>query len=475
MDIENRFFVKIQCLHQMSGSCFLLSVNYPDKRIERFTIDCGRFNKSESYLNEFFPFDPKECLFSINTHVHDDHVSRYPLFVKQGFTGTIYSTITSSKFVSFILYNNSRMMLKRLNCLYSEPLYNDTDVENTLKHWEGYPFGRIIKPTKNISFILYPNGHIPGACMIYIVISYPGKNDIVLFFTGDYNDKNMFFNVPELPNSVLQKNISLVVSEATYGTTDSFDKSQKPKMIDDFKYFLENNKKIIIPAFALGRVQECIALIGNAQMHNILPNVPINVDGTTARFFTNSFIYDDLGLSFNKKILMTSNLNFIKSISERNQILDTKNPGITIAPGGCSDYGSIVPHMINGIPRDDVVIYYPGYTSPNSTGGLLKLSSKGDIISYQGHNLVINCDVDFTSELSAHAKRDVLLKKILKPLNANSYLLNHGETNVIDEYKNYLSFYIQDSTIDMINANKSFIVGSSGIISVINESLYDTH
>ena len=193
MDKKRRFSVKVQCLHEMSGSCFLLTANYPNGKAEKFIIDCGRFNPDDNNQNDFFPFNPSECSFAIITHAHDDHLTRCPLFQKQGFKGPFYATTTTCDFANFILYSTSHIFQKEQKDFYVEPLYNNYDVEQTLKQFRACAYRRIVKPTKNISFVLYENGHIPGACIILLVISYPAEKDIRLLFTGDYHYKNMFF------------------------------------------------------------------------------------------------------------------------------------------------------------------------------------------------------------------------------------------------------------------------------------------
>ena len=58
--MNNRFCVKVQCLHQMSGSFFLFTACFPNGKIEKFAFECGRFNDAEKEKNEFFPLNPKD-------------------------------------------------------------------------------------------------------------------------------------------------------------------------------------------------------------------------------------------------------------------------------------------------------------------------------------------------------------------------------------------------------------------------------
>ena len=55
-----------------------------------------------------------------------------------------------------------------------------------------------------------------GATSILVQIASDGYENINLFFTGDYNNKNMFFDVPELPKWVVELPLT-VIQESTYG------------------------------------------------------------------------------------------------------------------------------------------------------------------------------------------------------------------------------------------------------------------
>lgn len=55
---------------------------------------------------------------------------------------------------------------------------------------------------------------------ILVKVKFEGQEDINLLFTGDYNSKNVFFDVTEIPDEVLNSNINLIC-EATYGNMNS--------------------------------------------------------------------------------------------------------------------------------------------------------------------------------------------------------------------------------------------------------------
>lgn len=97
----------------VTGSCHLCIVKYPDKSTSRFIVDCGLFQglqeESEDY-NKDFPFNEDSIEFALITHNHVDHVGRLPLLCKNGFNGKIYTTISTSKLLPLALYDSYKVL-----------------------------------------------------------------------------------------------------------------------------------------------------------------------------------------------------------------------------------------------------------------------------------------------------------------------------------------------------------------------------
>ena len=94
MGSKERFYADIMALQpEVTGSCNLVIVNYPNGEKTRFIVDCGLFQESDySQYNASFPFNAENIEFCVVTHNHVDHTGRLPLLVKKGFTGEIYTS-----------------------------------------------------------------------------------------------------------------------------------------------------------------------------------------------------------------------------------------------------------------------------------------------------------------------------------------------------------------------------------------------
>ena len=75
----NSFNVVVSCLqHEISGSCFLLNMSFPDKTRYNLLVDCGLFQeKKYQNLNSTLPnITPSNIDAVLITHDHCDHDGR---------------------------------------------------------------------------------------------------------------------------------------------------------------------------------------------------------------------------------------------------------------------------------------------------------------------------------------------------------------------------------------------------------------
>ena len=80
MGKKYRFHVDIIVVHdEVTGSCIIVIVKFPNGETLIFVVDCGLFQeKKYDELNSVLPFNPENIDFCLVTHVHVDHVGRLP-------------------------------------------------------------------------------------------------------------------------------------------------------------------------------------------------------------------------------------------------------------------------------------------------------------------------------------------------------------------------------------------------------------
>ncbi len=93
------FFGADQCV---TGSCHCLEING-----KRILIDCGLQQGRDEIDNRELPFAPNTVDYVLITHAHIDHSGRVPMLVKEGFTGTIWTTRLTADLLEIMLADSA--------------------------------------------------------------------------------------------------------------------------------------------------------------------------------------------------------------------------------------------------------------------------------------------------------------------------------------------------------------------------------
>ena len=160
-----RFYVDIMALHrEVTGSCLINVVKFPDGSTKKFLVDCGLFQEPKyTDLNKTLPFKAEDINYVVVTHNHIDHIGRLPLLVKNGFHGRIITSRDTSILLRHALNDSYKILNQKAKLLNESVLYSEEDVQKTLALVEGYPFEESIWLDENIKVTLFMNGHLQGA------------------------------------------------------------------------------------------------------------------------------------------------------------------------------------------------------------------------------------------------------------------------------------------------------------------------
>lgn len=442
---KRKFYIDIiQLDSEVTGSFILVVVKIDEKTI-KFVVDCGLFQEGKTEQerektykkNRYLPVNPDEVDFMLVTHNHVDHTGRIPFIVKKGFYNKIYMTTVTQRFLPNAIYDSAKVLKDTSKRKNEKPLYDADDVPNVLRLNEGYDYNEPIRINENITITFVPNGHLPGAAMIYVQIHCPGEKDININFTGDYNDHNLFFDVPKPRKWMLEAPTAIVV-ESTYGDKDS--KNVTPVFKDNILNALKEKKTIVIPVFSLGRAQEILYYVKELQSNNkeLFKNVSIYYDGKLSLRYTD--IYHELmkenALPFfeDKKDFIPNNLFYVTDKYSRENILSDEGPKIIITTSGMGSYGPAQMYIRELIKKPNVLIHFTGYCAEGTLGHRLKYTEKGEIVEVGGIKAVKRADVEFTEEFSAHAKADKLIGLLRLYKKPHLILVNHGRNESKDVF-----------------------------------------
>lgn len=483
---------ELSCLHTgVTGSAIILTIHLPNGACKQILIDCGIFQEYEfEKYNDSFPsqFHPENIDYVFLTHTHVDHCGRLPFLVKKGYSNHIYCTNNAKSLIipalfdcAKILENDSKYLTKKRKT-FIEPLYTTDDVKNTIKKTRGMNYNERYMLDENLSVTFIGNGHLMGAAVILIQISYTDCETINLMFSGDYNVKNLFEEVPDIPKWV--KNLKLVIiQEATYG--DSTTSDIKYTYDDTLVSLIQNNKTVISPVIACERAEQVLLKIKKLQDRNVISKrIPIYLAGSLAcEYFkiyacksTLDFIPENLTLVTSKDINIHSqmlegkNLNFIDEIPD--EILGTKGPKIILTTSGMADKGKAPYYLSKLVNREDVSVLFTCYLPSNTLGYTLKNIKHDTEFSFNVYGekikTKINCEILCSNEFSSHAKSDQLIDFLKLFPNIAGVFINHGNIKTKEIYAQEVIDKINPPFVNILDRSIFYSLSGYEILRISN-------
>lgn len=419
----------------VTGSCFLLEVESG-----KLLIDCGMFQGERLVAQENLDevgFNADSIDAGIITHAHYDHTGRYPLIVKQGFHGPIYTTPPTKALASIVLEDAQYVMSENAQRNGDAVLFSSEDVKHMEALMKGVNYHTQFEILPGVQAMFHDAGHILGSA--YVTIDAEGKR---LVFSGDIGNED----VPILPNTDPIDHANVVVCESTYGNRDHESVPYRNKeLVQMVSRVINRGGTLLIPAFSIERTQELLYELDQLADQNILPKVPIYLDSPLAirateiyRHFKHYLWFDrSIGTSPDKDFFSFDRLTVTLSIDASKKINDDHGPKIIIAGSGMMTGGRILHHLKRYLPDKKSGVLIIGYQAQGTMGRRIKEGATS--VKIHRRDVEVKATVKAIGSFSAHGDRNKL-RRWLKPKNGRveKIFLVHGDPAVKPEFKAFL-------------------------------------
>lgn len=405
----------------------------------RILIDCGMFQgiKSLRELNrEPLSILPETIDFVILTHGHLDHCGWLPKLVNEGFNGKIFCTRPTKEISRLILYDSAKIQeeeAKKANEEHfskhdpAEPLYNEAEVDAVIPKFRVVDKDLDVKLDDDISFKFFYASHILGACSIELTID--GK---VLVFSGDIGqDDDVLMFPPQKP-----KKADYVFLESTYGNR----LHPQTDALFELETIINNtfNKggTVVIPSFAVERVQSMMYLIWQLKKEERIPNMPYIID--TPMGISVLDIFKDNRtwhkLSFEDCDEMCKVFTLISDYKDSMNAVFDKQPKVVIAASGMITGGRVLSYLERLIDKSETTITLVGYQAEGTRGR--KLLEGAQEIKIYGKYYPVRANIMLIESLSAHGDQKDLLNWLSElETKPKKVFLVHGENEAADELR----------------------------------------
>jgi len=422
----------------VTGSRYLLSRD--DKQ---FLVDCGLFQGLKQLRRrnwEAPPFDPRKVDSVLLTHAHIDHSGYLPLLVRQGFRGRIICTRATVELCKLLLpdsahlqeeearYANKRGFSRHKPAL---PLYTTEDAENALRLLEGVEYGKSIPVMPGVTASLHQAGHILGSAMI--MLQHDGRRTLFSGDLGRPNDHVM------RPPEVVHAADNLVI-ESTYGNRTHGNADPEAELGNHLNRAIARGGMIVMPAFAVGRVQSILLLISRLKQRGTLPDVPVYLNSPMAVDATR--IYHEFRaehrLSPEECKAACQVSKFVNSVEESIALNRTQGPGIIISASGMATGGRVVHHLKAFAPDPRNMVLFAGFQAAGTRGAAMVGGAQW--IRIHGEDIPVRAEVVNIDAFSAHADSGELLSWMRNFRAAPSQIfLTHGEPTAASAMQSVIS------------------------------------
>lgn len=415
----------------VTGSKFYIET--PQKNI---LIDCGMFQgiKELRELNwQDLPIDASEIDNILLTHGHLDHTGYLPRLVKQGFAGDIIATAPTLAITEIILRDSAKIHEEEAERANKEgyskhhpalPFYTKKEVEKTLQYFKSQDKDNWVSLSKDIQFRFRYNGHIIGATFIELNIY--GK---ILVFSGDIGrEKDALLYPPQKPDWA-----DFLFIESTYGNKLHPEEDVEEKLITLIKETLCNKGTLIIPSFAVERLQTLMYILWNLYQKNKIPNIPVYVDSPMGNNVLSVFesFSDWHKISQKEYYAICDHIHIVTSYKETWEVIDKPHPKIVIAGSGMVTGGRVLTYLKQCIDTINTSVLLVGYQAEGTRGR--QLQEGAHEIKLFGKYYPVKAKIHQIESLSAHADQQELLDWMgaIKNIPENVFLV-HGEATAAD-------------------------------------------
>src|SRR5712692_4081904 len=358
----------------VTGSKHLLDLG--DHRV---LVDCGLFQGlKELRLRNWaaLPLDPARIDAVVLTHAHLDHCGYLPRLVAQGFRGRIFCTPATRELCTLVLPDSAHIQEEDARDAnrhgYTQhspalPLYTANDAARALGQLQPVGYERPVPLwneargqtrssglTPTVEFI--NAGHLLGSAYARV-----RTDDRTLLFGGDLGR----YGRPVLPDPSPVDAADVLLVESTYGDRLHPPDDGGARLAAIINDTAARGGKLIIPSFAIGRVEEVLYWLKHIEDAKRIPVLPVFVDspmaGKALQFYASRA--DELDPDVRPPArgvtaFATRRLTVIASPQQSKELVASSQPSIVIASSGMATGGRVIHHLEATLPASKNTVLF---------------------------------------------------------------------------------------------------------------------
>ncbi len=405
----------------------------------RVLVDCGMFQGLKALRErnwEPFAVPANSIDVVVLTHAHLDHCGMLPRLVAQGFNGRIFCTGGTAELAKIVLADAAYLQeedaerANRKGYTKHKPalaLFTKNDAAAAVLQLQPIGYDRPMPIAPGIELEFLNAGHLLGSAYARITVAAEGKT---VLFGGDLGR----YGRPVLPDPTPPPDADVVLVESTYGDRVHEADDHGKHLAAVINETVERGGKIVIPSFALGRVEELLFWVRHLEERKAIPELPVYVDSPMAVEALEEYRDRMHELDPGLRNFLTARLRVVASVPESRKVQEQTFPSIVISSSGMATGGRVLHHLKRILPDARNTVLFAGYQAVGTRGR--KLKEGAQFTRIHGEEIVVKAQIDSLDSVSAHADSNEIMRWLKSFKRAPSTLcLVHGEPDPMDALK----------------------------------------
>ncbi len=413
----------------------------------RILVDCGMFQGlKELRLRNWAdsPVPPASIDAVVLTHAHLDHCGMLPRLVAQGFKGRIFCTPGTQDLCSLVLPDAGRLQEEEADCAnrggYSRhnparPLFTEEQAIVTLSRLQPVGYERPMPVAPGIEAEFIPTGHLLGAG--YVRMRRADGSGGTVIFGGDLGR----YDRPILKDPAAGSHADVLLLESTYGDREHLNGDEQDRLAAIINETALKHGKLIIPAFAIGRVEEVLYTIKKLEDARKITPLPLYLDSPMAlealKFYQRhaNELDDDIPTRRGEVCAFcTARFTPVASSQESRDVVEREGPAIVLSASGMATGGRVLHHLAKGLPDARNTVLFVGFQAAGTRGRQLIEGSQETKI--HGQFVPVLARIEKLNGMSAHADASEIVRWLRTfPAPPGVTYLVHGEPSAQDTLK----------------------------------------
>jgi metallo-beta-lactamase family protein len=358
-----------------------------------------------------------------------------PRLVADGFRGRIFCTPGTADLCRLVLPDAGRLQEEDARQAnrhgYSRhhpalPLFTEADAFRAITQLQPLGYSRPIELTSGVSVEFIPAGHLLGSAYVRMRL----RSGREVLFGGDLGR----FNRPVLPDPASVQTADILLCESTYGDRVHEPDDQGRKLAAIINGAMDRGGKLIIPSFAIGRVEEVLYWIELLERTRQIPVLPVYVDSPMAiealKYYRGRAheLDADVRPAYGRTCAFcTARMQTVATTEESKRLTASKKPAIVISSSGMATGGRVLHHLKATLPDPRNTVLFVGYQAAGTRGRHLVDGARE--VKMHGMLVPVAAHVERLDTMSAHADSQEILRWLqdfTRPPEA-TYLV-HGES-----------------------------------------------